>query len=144
MCNEQIFGWFEQGKIKETLMGEGEYYIHDRDHNIHDRSHVLMWLCKWTETVNKKEKAQKGFLSAVDCLLKSKQLRDVFHLYWLYYNAKFYHSPSLFFDDEILVLRLKSIILEYAYEITSDPSGSIRYYISRIADYVPDIYKASM
>lgn len=69
-ANSELFKFFDQGKIKESIIGKRNFFIPGitfREH--HDRLLVLRQLSLWAENSKKIEDASLSVESAIDELL---------------------------------------------------------------------------
>lgn len=83
--NPKLFSFFDQGKIKETIIGKNSFFIPDitfREH--HDRLLVLRQLSSWAEKRQKFQDASLSIESAIDCLLIVGNLYEALDVTWCF------------------------------------------------------------
>jgi hypothetical protein len=76
--NAQLLCWFDQGKIKESLLGDGIFFIPSHTYrDSHDSLLVMYALFEWANSENKKFMVNDEFFEAIDTALK-KEIKEGF------------------------------------------------------------------
>ena len=145
MSNNIIQNWFENGKIKEALLGKGKYLLRDNTWGRHDTLLVISQLEDWATTRVKKSLAREEFLGAIDSLSAEQKPLSVFRLFYVYFIIKNSRQSVLFFSDEtVLINKIKYMVFQHSKDIAEnnvrDSLGELRSTVIHLAKYVPDIY----
>src|SRR5690554_3804502 len=100
--NSQLFNWFDQGKIKEVLLGEEKFFIPNNTYrDNHDSLLVIYQLFEWADSEEKKNIVNREFYEAVDTISK-KDIKEGFRLILSYCIAK-NSSDNYFLDESNLI-----------------------------------------
>jgi hypothetical protein len=94
--NELIWNWFEQGEVREALLGEGHFFIPDELFGRHNQILVIDQLFDWACERNKFTSSAQTFEETVDYLCVSNRIYDTFKLvlsYSLISDDRHEHLP---------------------------------------------------
>lgn len=134
--NSQILNWFNQGKIKEVLLGEGEFFIPDHTYRSHhDGLLVIYQLFEWVDSEEKRNIVSGDFYAAIDEFLKNN-IKEGFRLILGYCIAK-NSKKKLLLDESFLISKTMLMIKEYAGEIVTDEK--LRAIVLDIEKYLPQV-----
>lgn len=136
IINERLFRWFEQGKVKDALLGKGDFFIPDHTYRSHhDSLLIINQLFQWVDSKEKKRLVNKVFYEVVDFLLE-ENAKEAFRLILTYCIVK--NRKDVFLLDELpLIAKTKSMIDANAREITSN--DQLRAIVMSIEKYLPQV-----
>ena len=139
MKNRRILNWFEDGKIREALVGEGPYFLPDYTNRTdHGRSLVFRQLKQWADNGEKQQAAANGVFEAVNTLNERADLFGLLDVLLVVTIAS---------DDAPvpnLPLRLEEILDIVANSIQTNSreiSGNedLRYFVINMIDRLPGL-----
>lgn len=86
LLSTRVAKFFEEGHIKEAIIGEGEYFSYNRDYpEFSDMGYVLSQLITWSNATNKLLQAGNAYEAALCDLIKLKRYGDILRLVWYYF-----------------------------------------------------------
>ena len=142
VLNEKWVRYFETGKIKEAILGEGSFFSPEITYyNQHDIGFVLDQLMKWAESVSKEKEAAQKIEESLPLFFDKKDKKFAVQAIWclVVSRRKFGIGQRI----PINMSKLGQTLLEFC---TKNPNlinknEELRGYIELICQHEPEIAK---
>lgn len=138
--NKKIFDWFNQGHIKEAIVGEKNYFIQDvtyREH--HDRLLIFRQLFMWSDINNKALVAARSIEEILLTLSFSDKIADALDIFWCFLLTEEEFSNALPIDRGIIEKELVALVQKNTQELSGN--YELRELVSALAGKLPNFKK---
>ncbi len=119
--NLRIFEYFKQGKIKDAILGENNFFIPSVTfREQHDRLLVFRQLCIWSETNKKANEASRSVEEIIEELYSQGNLLEMIDVVWCFLLVYEDGQCALSIDMEKMQSYLVSIVKNNSCELSTN------------------------